>query len=590
MSIFCPKCNQELSLDAIEEGRHYQCPTCEARFVVRSGEAELLPDQVSVEESKIDNPGMSASQEAAVTSKMKACWAWAKPLLLNASLFAARAARALFVWVRNWTLTNWQAGRNGRIKVVVAGAVVFIAFVRLFFGGGGSNIEPDEVGSSVATACRDPKTVEEFMPDMDYEPNQDYVSECIERTHSFRRAIAITAYSEVSFELRALLDGHYNYIVYSGGDRFFGLGEVSMVVFNDADAVPAFFAYKSAIRKAREWIETGRANNTTLTTFRDMGIVVPDGSAIRLGEGADKWILFNDMADIPNHKKGLTRFEFYFTEKTRCLRLNCGDIVVDKCWDAKDDEKELAQLESACDIVQLFHLIKGRDGEAAMLRVDRAYNSLPEVSNVSKAIPEWCAGDASFLHDFPGNHNVSVSHDGEGGYNYAFSECHPPWQGEKNFLHTSYILIFPDDSYDAAYRALGEAYRIALGWRDIAKAEGVLNLIKEIRVPCPDSVGVRVVGIKNFKREFWDAIGKYYPAESRKPTRFWFLIETEPTRKDHAYVYKTEDTKCYLCFGNENAVKCLRLDDQTIAAFERLDPQQALQALRDKKEAEKIFR
>lgn len=400
----------------------------------------------------------------------------------------------------------------------------------------------------------------------------------VSREHSFN---IVSAYAcGHYFQVRVLANGDCNYLIYRKYER----GNIGCIIFNDDAVYSAAEAFKTAIRKASRWIGIGRKRNKTLPNFKDMEIDVPGGCGINIPNAIDKWDAFVKLAQAPNLKQIDAGFRFCFTDKIRILRFQCGEASLDFDWMPDDDDKVLRELGSACDAGFLLQLYNGKEGESSLFSMDQSYKELPSVKT-SCEIPKWqCKRDAVATMAFPncraGTRGLTLSECSNGRLNYSFS---PQWfEGYYNNL-----LIFPDDSYDAAYRALEVAFKTALAWRDVAKRRRVLNIVKEIEIPCPESAGVKITGTRGIEDVFRQAIRDENVIRNAEPTRFWFSVETQPVSMDgrYAFVQNEERNRYFLYFGSLDVHEVIELNDSSVAVFGQLNPQLALREIRKRRQS-----
>lgn len=336
-----------------------------------------------------------------------------------------------------------------------------------------------------------------------------------------------------------------------------------MVVFND-DVGGVFGAFRAAFHKAREWIEVGKKNGKTPAEPLDMNIDVPEGCATEIPNDEGAGLMFKKLSNSPCLKLMRAGFKFWFSDKSRVLLFRCGDVEFDFRWDVGQDEDMLVRAESACDEKRLLQLYTGRPGEAGLFSDDQKYFEMPLVKKTSD-IPKWgCIDGVHASIALPHNLMVGMARCSDGSLNYFFNPNTPG-------AYLTTVLIFPDDSYDEAYHAIEEAFRTAVAWKSIAQKHHVLNVVKEMKIPCPESAAFRMAGTKGAVELLWKSVTNVN--QDVMPTKFWFSVETRMNGN------RQDDTMYRIWFGNDVVQKDFLIDDSTLAAMGSMNPRLALQAL-----------
>ena len=351
-----------------------------------------------------------------------------------------------------------------------------------------------------------------------------------------------------------------------------------MVVFNgNVDNV--FGAFRTAFHKAREWIEVGKKNGKTPAEPLDMNIEVPEGCATEIPNDPNASFMFRKLSNSPSLKRMKSDFRFWFSDNSRVLLFRCGDVVFDFRWEARQDEDILVRAESACDGKRLFQLYTGQPGEVGLFSDDQKYSEMPLVKSASGTRKWGCINDVCVSIELPRNMMVGMARCSDGSLNYFFSPNAPD-------PYLTSVLIFPDDSYDEVYHAIEEAFRKALAWKSIAQKHHVLNVVKEMKIPCPKSAVLEMTGTKGAVELLLKSVTN--ANQDVMPTKFWFSVETK-MRGNCPF-----DTMYRIWFGNDVVQKEFLLTDSTIEAMSTMNPRLALRAMeaaiQDKAKEKSIFK
>lgn len=416
----------------------------------------------------------------------------------------------------------------------------------------------------------------------------------VRRSHVFR-SVENDVFYDCTIRIQALPNGEYNTIVFRNiyedpergvinaynayGVRVGQLRPLpgpakvlrtKMVVFN-GNVGAVFGAFRTAFHKAREWIGVGKKKGKTPSDMLDMNIEIPDGCALEIPNDEDASFVFRELSSSANLKQMKAGFKFWFSDKDRVLRFRCGDVTFDFRWGAEDDEKELICAEAACDENRLLQLYTGRPGEADLFRVGEKHKIMP-LSGKSSEAPKWKSiNGRSATLQFPNGMMAGMTRCSDESLNYFF--C-PYWAGTS----LTEILVFPSDSYDEAYHAIEEAFKTALAWKSIAQKHRVLNIVKEMEIPCSKSAAIVITGRKGATDLLWKSVGD--ANQNVMPTKFWFSVETSQTYEKGKLVYKQEDATYCIRYGNDIVQKYLKLNDETLTAFCSLNPRLALRAMK----------